>query len=75
MIFTYRKIFNFSEKRRLEIKAGEERAKVREMLLRGINCHFRSRMSPYLGSDVARFPVPDDKVSWDVCTCISYHVF
>ncbi|XP_060580659.1 transient receptor potential cation channel subfamily M member-like 2 isoform X2 [Ruditapes philippinarum] len=53
------------EKRKLEIKAGEERAKVREMLLRGINCHFRSRTSPYPGSLISRFPVPDDKVSWE----------
>ncbi|XP_053372803.1 transient receptor potential cation channel subfamily M member-like 2 [Mercenaria mercenaria] len=54
------------KKRQLELKAGEERTKVREMLLRGINCHFRSRTSPYLASDITRFPVPDDKVSWDV---------
>ncbi|WAR05192.1 TRPM2-like protein [Mya arenaria] len=36
-----------------------------ELFAQRLKVHFRSRQSPYLGSDIVRFHVPDDKVSWD----------
>ncbi|XP_052253944.1 transient receptor potential cation channel subfamily M member-like 2 isoform X2 [Dreissena polymorpha] len=52
------------EKRRQERKAQEDRQRIEKLFEEQFRTHFRARMSPYLGSDVVRFSVPDDKVPW-----------
>ncbi|XP_052804145.1 transient receptor potential cation channel subfamily M member-like 2 isoform X2 [Mya arenaria] len=46
-------------------KMMDDRAVLEELFAQRLKVHFRSRQSPYLGSDIVRFHVPDDKVSWD----------
>ncbi|KAL4228804.1 Transient receptor putative cation channel subfamily M member 2 [Mactra antiquata] len=53
------------EKKKKDAKQKELHRKVFEMLQKGIELHFRARTTPYLSSNVERFPVPDDKVDWN----------
>ncbi|KAK3605981.1 hypothetical protein CHS0354_019660 [Potamilus streckersoni] len=54
------------EKKQEEKKAAEARALVYHMLEGQVKVHTRSRTSPYPGTNIHRFEVPNDKVPWDV---------
>ncbi|KAL3836664.1 hypothetical protein ACJMK2_022086 [Sinanodonta woodiana] len=54
------------EKKREKKKAAEARAIVYHMLEGQVKVHSRSRTSPYPGTDLHRFEVPNEKVPWDV---------
>ncbi|KAL5010117.1 hypothetical protein ScPMuIL_012422 [Solemya velum] len=54
------------EQRKLEKQQDHEREIVQKMIKKQIEIHTHCRISPYPGSSTPRFPVPDEKVPWDI---------
>ncbi|XP_035828049.1 transient receptor potential cation channel subfamily M member-like 2 isoform X2 [Aplysia californica] len=54
------------EEKKKKKKEEKEKKLVQDLMEKKINSHYKSRLSPYLGSNVTRFSVPDEKVLWEI---------
>ncbi|KAK3101394.1 hypothetical protein FSP39_003210, partial [Pinctada imbricata] len=54
------------EKKKEELKRAQDREMRTTMVSKRMDIHYKSRIIHYPGSQVQRFPVPDDKVYWDI---------
>ena len=62
--------FYLAEEEIVRKHAAEQSEIIMDMIEKREEVHYRSRTSPYPGTTIMRFAVPDDKVSWKVCRFI-----
>ena len=59
--------FFYAEEEIVRKHAAEQSEIIMDMIEKREEVHYRSRTSPYPGTTIMRFAVPDDKVPWKVC--------
>ena len=58
--------FKFPAEQQANARSEKQREVVGDMIEKREELHYRSRSSPYPGTTLMRFPVPNEKVSWKV---------
>ena len=63
-----------TEEEKARKRADKEREIVEDMIEEREEVHYRSRQSPYPGTQIIRFPVADSQVPWRVCRSVELFV-